>query len=171
MALQAQAVSCESVANFFLEQASREGRALTALQMNYLLYLAHGWHLAYLSKPLLRDWFWADRYGVKPLMFHRQLAQQGTPGITGLFVSGPRAWDVEFAPTIPPEGMDVLHQVWKTYARYSGVQLARMCTLSDSPWAQAWDGRGECSLSDEAIQQHFEAKRAKHSAGAKAASA
>jgi len=171
LALQAEAVSCESVANHFLEQASREGRALTALQMNYLLYLAHGWHLAYLGKPLLRDWFWADRHGVKPLMFHRQLAKHGTAGIKGVFPSGPSAWDVEFSPPISQQGMDVLNHVWKTYACYSGVQLAGMCTLPDSPWAQAGAGQEECSLSDEAIRDHFENKRAHYSTGLKATSA
>lgn len=159
---QAQTVSCESVANHFLQRAQQEGRALTALQVNYLLYLAHGWHLAYFDRPLLKDLFWVWRYGVKPLGFYSSLVGHGSGGIVGAFRSGPRPYDYEFSPAIASEEMALLNHVWETYARYGGHELARMCTLPDSPWAKAWKGQTEGSLSDQAIGAHFLAQRTRY---------
>lgn len=101
-------VSCASVANYFLERASKEGRALTALQMNYLLYLAHGWHLAYFDKPLLNEGFLAGRHGIKPIYFHAALAKWGKQGIRKPFRSGPICWTWSFLPLCRPK-------VWRSW--------------------------------------------------------
>lgn len=166
---QSETVPCAEVANHFLERAHQEGRALTAMQMTHLLYLAHGWHLAYFYKPLLRETFVAHRLGLRTLGFHRQLAQSGTAGIQGLFGSGPRPCDLPRLPALPHESMALLDQVWVSHARYSGATLARMCTQPDNPWAQAWDGKAEAWLSDASLQAHFEKKREQHTSRATAA--
>lgn len=155
---QAQTVSCESVANHFLECARQEGRALTALQVTYLLYLAHGWHLAYFDRPLLNELVWAGRQGIQLLGFDGALRKHGTAGIREAFRSGPRPCDYEFSPALSQEAMALLNQVWVNYARFSGQDLLWMCTRPGSPWAKAWNGQTERSVPDAAIQAHFAAQ-------------
>jgi uncharacterized phage-associated protein len=151
-------VSCASVANYFLERASKEGRALTALQVNYLLYLAQGWHLAYFDKPLLNEVFLAGRQGIKPMHAHRALAKWGSQGIREPFRSGPRTWDVEFSPKLPAEGMAFLDALWNAYASFGGTQLAMMCTAADSPWARTWQGGDERAVNHSLLKEHFQAQ-------------
>lgn len=155
-------VSCASVANHFLERASKEGRSLTALQINYLLYLAHGWHLAYFDKPLLNEGFLAGRHGIKPICFHAALAKWGNQGIWEPFRSGPHPLDVEFSPPLPAEGMAFLEAFWNAYVPFGGLQLARVCTSQDSPWARTWQGGPERALSHALLKEHFLGLRRTH---------
>lgn len=154
---QAEAVSCASVANHFLELARQESRALTAMQLNSLLYLAHGWHLAYFDKPLLKDSFLAWRHGIKPLAFYPALVKHGSQGISSPFRSGPGPLGYEFTPDLPAEGMAFLHRCWTSHARFSGLELVAITTGPGSLWAQRWQGK-EVFLDDADIKDHFQAK-------------
>ena len=44
-----------AVANEFIKRANRDGLALTNMQLQKLPYIAHGWSLALLDKPLIAD--------------------------------------------------------------------------------------------------------------------
>ena len=162
LAEMAETVSCACLANYFLERASQEGRALTPLQVNYLLYLAQGWHLAYFDKPLLNEAFLAGRQGIKPMYFHAALARRGTQGIREPFRSGPGPLDVEFSPQLRPEGMAFLDKFWQAYAPYGGNQLARMSMLAKTPWATSWKGGEERALTHALLKKHFKSQTQSH---------
>ena len=43
----------KAIANFFIDRYGRHG--ITPLKLQKLIYVAHGWHLALLDKPLVID--------------------------------------------------------------------------------------------------------------------
>ncbi|WP_369210846.1 Panacea domain-containing protein [Xylella fastidiosa] len=52
-----------TIANYFLQRASKEGRALTPMQVLKLVYIAHGWHLGFRKEPLIDESVEAWRHG------------------------------------------------------------------------------------------------------------
>jgi uncharacterized phage-associated protein len=52
-----------AIANEFLGRAFEEGRGLTQMQLQKLVYLAHGWNLAVNGEQLVEDEFEAWSYG------------------------------------------------------------------------------------------------------------
>ena len=58
-----------AIANEFLRRAKDDGRELTQMHLQKLVYLAHGWCLAVTGKPLIEEKIQAWDYGpvIKPL--------------------------------------------------------------------------------------------------------
>ena len=139
-----------TVANEFLERAVRDGGpSVTPMQLQKLVYIAHGWHLATASRPLIDEPIEAWKYGpVVPSLFH-EFKRFGGAEITKLAYepveveSDPSA-EREFAeivvdtPFIPDENRhagELLDWVWKKYGRMSGWELSMLTHAPKSPWS------------------------------------
>src|SRR5947209_5672014 len=53
----------KAVANEFLSVAQQEGRGISPLKLQKLIYFANGWHLALRNDPLVNERFEAWQYG------------------------------------------------------------------------------------------------------------
>src|SRR5437870_4490658 len=57
------ATSAKAVANYFLELAKKEGKTLNPMQLQKLVYFAHGWYLVLFGQPLVQEDIQAWSYG------------------------------------------------------------------------------------------------------------
>jgi uncharacterized phage-associated protein len=141
--------SAKAVANYFLTLAETDGKKLSPMKVQKLVYLAHGWHLGLTGKPLLDEQVQAWSFGPVIRSLYDEFREFGPDDINRKAVEidcvvGPDPLDVQFKiyqPAIDDNTTEdntftrrLLDRVWKVYGNYSAVQLANMTHESDSPW-------------------------------------
>lgn len=163
--------SAKAVANHFLELAWRDGTTLNPIQIQKLVYIAHGWHLAITEKPLIHESVEAWTYGpVIPDLYH-EFKQWGNEGIqehaTEIRISSGPGDPLLFREDVPsvdgecPDPAEVkalLGRVWEVYKRFSAVQLSDMTHREGTPWDVTWkknNGKRSVSIDDSVIYKHF----------------
>lgn len=134
-----------AVANFFIDEGLRsDAPDLSANKLHDLVYLAHGWHLGALAKPLLSTPVWAHRDGV----FVPELAEAGCVGskrvearASLLLLDEARGVMVEQEPQIEVEDpVSVrLAKVWELWGHYSAYDLRAFTREHGAPWDLIWN--------------------------------
>lgn len=158
-----------TIANYFFEKASREGRALTPMQLLKLVYIAHGWYLGYFKRPLISETVQAWKYGPVIKSLYDRMRHYGSSAVREPLQTGPFGWVRESV--IDPETAGLLDSVWQSYSRFSGVQLSAMTHQPGTPWHEAWHRLGGharyfAEITDDLIQRHYEEKIAQMQAKA-----
>lgn len=144
--------AAEVVANAFLDLAHAEGRTLTQMQVHKLVYIAHGWTLALLGRPLIYNTVHAWQYGpiVRRLWDHWG-GRGRAPIAEPLFVS-PGEPDLSG----DPAALEVIRSVWATYGQMSGEELSRLTHLEGSPWTQVF-GQAADLIPNEVTREYYTA--------------
>lgn len=145
-----------NIANRFLELAAERGDALTPMQLLKLVYIAHGWTLGLLGRPLIRDDVEAWQYGpVIPRLYNAVRHFKSHP------VVGPIKANVSQQIMGPEDS--IIRQVYEIYGNRSGPALSRLTHQKGSPWATVYQ-RGEygTAIPNDVIEDHYAelAKRA-----------
>jgi uncharacterized phage-associated protein len=153
-----------NVANEFLRQAAGQGTRLTNMELQKLVYIAHGYSLAILDRPLIKQYVEAWRYGpVIPDLYHA--------------VRQYRSGDVtELINVLPPETLSetdskLVGSVLSAYGRFSGPQLSTMTHREGTPWKEVYepnDSFHSDTIPDKLIKAHY-LKLLNERAGIKAA--
>ncbi len=149
-----------SIANYFLDRASQEGRALTPMQLLKLVYMAHGWYLGYTGQRLINEQVQAWRHGPVIKSLYDKIKHFGGGSVTGLVADNPFG---SLPAPVGPEAIPLLDGVWRNYSRFSGIELSELTHQRGTPWWTAWYDQGGQSqyfapISDELIRSHYVAK-------------
>lgn len=119
-----------SVACYFVQQAEEFGRELTNLDLQKLVYFAHGWHLAIVDQPLIEEDIQAWKYGpVIPELYH-QLKVFGSDPVPLSKIKK----KCENFEEISSEQTVFLESVWQVYKGYDTMRLVRTTHAGDTPW-------------------------------------
>lgn len=121
----------KSVANEFLELAKRDKKPLTNMQIQKLVYIAHGFNLAFYDAPLIEEQVKAWTWGPVIPPLYNKLKKYGNGSVTDL---------ISDTPKVPDEGTDLalINEVWKGYGRYTGAELSAITHQAGSPWDVTW---------------------------------
>lgn len=145
------AYDARTVANELLRTAWKSGRSLTNMQVQKLVYIAHGYSLAILHRPLVRQAVEAWRYGPVIPALYQSLRQYGAGLVT------------EPINTLSREALSetdraVLTTVEDAYSRFSGPQLSTMTHKEGTPWQQVYEPQGlwnNQTIPDPLIEQYY----------------
>ena len=125
----------QAIANAFLERAKSEGRTLTPLQVQKLVFLAHGWSLSLRGKGLIDEPIQAWTYGPVIRSLYDDFKSFGSDPIfqfATVYDNGEFTTPVERS----PEAASIFNFVWDRYKELTAGQLSRLTHLPGSPWSQ-----------------------------------
>ncbi|HBB95389.1 MAG TPA: hypothetical protein DC054_08350 [Blastocatellia bacterium] len=145
------AYDARSVANELVRIAGAKGRTLTNMQLQKLVYIAHGYSLAILQKPLIKQIVEAWRYGpVVPDLYHA-LRQYGNGVVNSPINILP-------AEELSETDKALLASVESAYGRFTGPQLSTMTHREGTPWREVYRPNAFFNndvIPDSLIKEHY----------------
>lgn len=162
--------TAKAVANYFYDLSQKDKKPITPLQMQKLVYIAHGWHLGITGQPLVADEYAeAWEFGpVFPSLYHEFKHFRGNP------IKHPaeelRDWEHPLddksyiKPNVEESDEDLrgfLNQIWEVYNKYSGRKLSAMSHGKGTPWSTTREREGEirnASIRNEDIEAFYKAR-------------
>jgi uncharacterized phage-associated protein len=152
-------LSTEAVANWFINKAKEEGKSITAMKLQKLIYYAHGWCLGLYNTALVEDQVEAWTYGpVFPHVYHLAKTYGSRP-ISSLLSN------IFAEPSLVAEGdprIPLLEKIWETYSKYTALELSDMTHEPDGPWQKTIllnPGRRGTDIPDDVLRNYFQQLR------------
>lgn len=159
--------SSVAVANWLLSRPGALDR-LTQMQLQKLVYIAHGWNLAINDAPLtkanepIEAWDYGPVYrrlyrktklfGAKPL---GRLIRSNDDQVYEFFNGLPDDGETEMAEPDRNEAA-VLGKVWDSYGDLPAVQLSALTHRPGTPWSEVYAREPRDGvIPDELIKQHY----------------
>lgn len=153
------------IANEFIRRAAEEGRALTQMQLQKLVYIAHGWNLAINGEKLTHDDPQAWDYGPVYRDLWEALKAYGRRPVTREIRKGeylPEMLDDQIAALPARAQLDdderaIIDSVYRNYGSFHAFKLSALTHEPDTPWTHVYadgDGRFRKITSDQ-IRQYF----------------
>ena len=135
------------IANGLIRMASSDGKVFDQMQLQELVYIAHGWCLAMTGEPLTGDRPEAMDYGPEYRRLAEALASWGNAPVTSEIDLGRyRAERTEMDAT-NPDGSELVSTerniLAKIYSEYGGLQTSQLATLTratGTPWDHVFAG-------------------------------
>ena len=153
-----------SIANEFLDLSDQAERKLTQIEIQKLVYFAHGWNLALTDKPLIGEFIEAWRYGPVVRTLYDAFRKFGSEPITEKATSWRMDSNGKFdceTPVIQSDSpvddfyaRELVSKVWQKYGSLSAFKLVEITHLPDSPWRQAFE-QNKPYIPNESIQAYF----------------
>jgi uncharacterized phage-associated protein len=136
-----------AVANELLSLADRDGRSLTQIEIQKLVYFSHGWHLALRDQNLIEDPIEAWTYGPVVRRLYDAFKKFGSSQITEKafdWSSSPGGGFSYCIPVMQSDSLEndaysraVVQSVWAKYGLIPPFKLVEITHLAGSPWQQA----------------------------------
>lgn len=154
------------VANRILEVARSKGIPLTMMQLQKLVYYAHGWWLSYSEGvPLTSDSPKAWKYGPVYDAIYGAFRGSGSQPILGFAVDDQTGLKIHGDLSKQADAM--IDRVVDAYGRLHAFQLSDMTHTPNSPWTIASKQYGYYApISNELIRKHFDGLRKREPAEA-----
>ncbi len=150
-----------AIANEFMKRAQAEGRQLTHMHLQKLVYIAHGWNLAVNNEPLVDEPFEAWDYGPVLPSLYRALKKYGSGTVQHWIRRGDDTPYLDddgdvFTTRLLPSEEDIVDQIWSEFKAFKAFQLSALTHKDRSPWKRIYDREGQSApIPDNDIQDYF----------------
>lgn len=151
------------IANRFIDLASRRRQSLTHMQLQKLVYIAHGWNLALNNRPLTEDDPEAWNYGPVYRDLYLALRRYGSRPIDSLIARDDwsrvpsSAEEEEALGRLSPDEQAVLEKVFDVYGGFEAFQLSALTHQPNTPWDKVFNqsGHRNGNIRPDLIREHF----------------
>jgi len=158
------AIHSTAVANRFLEHAEKAEQELTQMQLQKLVYIAHGWNLAINDRALTKDHPIAWDFGPVYPDLWKALRRYGSSLVTkkikiGDFDIGATGRQAKKISTgsLEKAETDVVNKVFEVYGKFHAFQLSAITHAEGTPWDKVFikNGAKNSVIPDNLIKEHF----------------
>ena len=156
--------SALSVANYFIDLAKRDGVEIKPLKLMKLVYIAHGFMLAFMNRSVINPRFdkvEAWKYGpVIPSVYH-SFKQYGNCAIDKktvifFFDGEPDKDPIVRTPELKDEeAKKVCNIVWRRYSPMSDSKLVTLLHGAGTPWAMVYKEGENRAIPDEFTRLYY----------------
>jgi len=153
--------SAKAIANTLLLIAQRHDKKLSPLQLQKLLYFAHGWFLALYKRPLINEEIQAWKYGPVISSIYHEFKKYGDQPIEGFAIEFEDG--KYYTPLVPESDQDtrkLLEKIWNVYGKFSARELSTLSHEIGSPWDKTWKTNtyklDSVAIKNEEIEKHFQ---------------
>jgi len=101
-----------------------------------LVYIAHGWSLALLKRPLISETVQAWKYGPVIESLYHGFKHRADSEIPKSEAQSLPVVDID------PESVTLLEKVWDKYGGLTGLHLSALTHQPGTPWYQIWEQDG-----------------------------
>lgn len=152
------------IANEFIRLAQAEGESFTQMQLQKLVYIAHGWALAITGIPLTLDLPEAWEYGPVYPSLRSALRRYGASPVTqevlnAQYFPSPTLSepDAPARASLTKDERKIIDRVFSDYGHFHAYQLSALTHQPDTPWSQIYNGGiGKFhQIPNALIRQHF----------------
>lgn len=152
-----------AVCNLILDEADRNGRQVTNLALQKLLYFAHGLYLVDTTKPLVTGFFEAWRYGpVHPTAYHAFKCEGADPIRIRADIRDPFG-GVRLVPACTDQTVTALiRRIVSTYGAMTAGRLVEVSHAKNGPWAHIVNEAGTKTILGLRIPDHVISSLFKH---------
>ncbi len=147
------AVPAAVVANDFLRLAESQGTSLTNMQLQKLVYIAQGYHLAFYDKPLYFENTHAWQWGPVIPRLYKALQKYGSGEVSENIPVDP-----DGVYPVDSDSQNIINAVWNAYGAYSGMQLSALTHKQNTPWSVTWNKDPFSVISLDEIAKHYRQK-------------
>lgn len=139
-----------TVANEMIRLANDVRKPLNNIQIQKLVYIAHGFYLALLNQPLIKQPIEAGTYGPLVPVLYDALLEYGVEPIIEPLENVPRE-------RLSEEAQLVIKKVVNAYGRFNHRQLSTLTHRENTPWKQIYDPNGFLykRIANELIRDHY----------------
>ena len=145
------AISSLAVANAFLDLAEEQCKTLTNMQVQKLVFLAQGYCMALLDRPIHYHNTHAWQFGPVIPRLYKNLQKYGN-GVVSEHVTTDESIDKN------SEDYQIVRGVFKVYGGYTGGQLSSLTHEAGTPWSQTW-GQNRFGIIDDELMGAFYKKK------------
>lgn len=140
--------SSHAIANEFIALAKSEGKALTNMQLQKLVFIAQGYTLAIFEHPIYFHNTHAWQWGPVIPKLYKSLQKYGRNFVT-------ESLDSDDKLDSDSEEMEIVNAVWEGYGHLSGAQLSNLTHKSNTPWSITWENDPFGVIPESLITEHY----------------
>lgn len=118
------------------------------MQVQKLVYLAHGYGLALLDEPLIYSDVQAWQWGPVFPRLYKKLSKFGAGKVTESLNAADEV-DRDL------EGYEVITGVWKAFGHWTGARLSGLTHQPNSPWSQQYAMKPFGNIDPESIKTYY----------------
>lgn len=142
-----------ALANRILDIRQEAGESLTIMQLIKLAYIADGWTLALLNRPLVDEAPEAWQYGPVYRSIYNAFSGVGARPVTAR--AHIRGTNVPISENFSDEEEAIIRMVVNSYGKLSAYALSNLTHQTGTPWSDAFDDGQYTEISIEKMCSHF----------------